>query len=159
MTLNVIFITSVTNAHFSRRITMRRIVMTMAAIIGCAMACWSQAYYEASGQTQVFTLTPGAKSGPASIRSGSFLHAKMISGIRVSATGGGIAITLPALRHGSADIALYNIAGRQMYRQRGYNGASLRLETRTFAPGVYSLIVRIDGQSYSRRITVTGKVK
>jgi hypothetical protein len=160
MTLNVIFITSATNAHFSRRINMKRIVLTVAAIIGCAMACWSQAYYEASGQTQVFTLTPGAKSGPAaSIRSGSFLHAKMISGIRVSATRGGIIIMLPALRQESADVALYNIAGRQMYRQRGYNGASLRLETRTFAPGVYSLIVRIEGQSYSRRITVTGKVK
>jgi hypothetical protein len=137
---------------------MSRIALTLTAIIGCAVACWSQAYYEASGQTQVFTLTPGAKSGPASIRNGSFLHAKMNGGIRVTATRGGISIILPAQRHGSADIALYNIAGRQIYRQHGYNGASLRLETRTFAPGVYSLIVRLDGQSYSRRCTVTGKV-
>jgi hypothetical protein len=130
----------------------------MAVFVGCAAACWSQTFYEASGQTKVFTLTPGAKSGPASIRDNFFPHAKMIGGIRVTASRGGISIVLPSLRHGAADIALYNIAGRQIYRLQGYDGASLRLETRTFAPGVYSLIVRIDGQSYSRRCTVTGKV-
>jgi hypothetical protein len=77
------------------------------------------------------------------------------SGVNLSVTRGGIVITLPAKQQGSADIALYNLAGRQIYRQRGYCGASLRLETQAFAAGIYTAIVRVDGNIYSRRFAVS----
>jgi hypothetical protein len=41
---------------------MRRIALAAAVVAGCAVASWSQLYYESSGQTAVFTLAPGAKA-------------------------------------------------------------------------------------------------
>jgi hypothetical protein len=134
---------------------MERIALATAVIITCTVAGWGQACYEASGQTAVFTLKAGAKSGPAAIREGPVLHAGLNSGISLTATRGGIVITLPALQRGSADIALYDLTGRQIYRQRGFNGTSLHIETKAFASGIYTAIVRVDGKNYSRRFAVS----
>jgi hypothetical protein len=131
---------------------MRRIAFTIIGIFGFAVAGWSQAYYEASGQTAVFTLTAGAKSGPAAIRGGSVLRTGKNSGISVTTTRGGILVTLPTLRSGTTDIALYDVAGRQIYRQHGYSGASLRIETQNFASGMYTARIQVDGLNYSRRL-------
>ena len=125
------------------------------ALLGFAMAGWGQQYYEASGQTAVFTLTPGAKSGPASIRGKAVLYSGTQSGIRIAIVKGGIVVTLLSQRHGQSDVAIYNVAGRQVYRQCGLSGASLRFDTRRFAPGMYNVLVRIDGQNYSRRFAVS----
>jgi hypothetical protein len=81
----------------------------------------------------------------------------MNSGINVTTFRSSIVVTFPALHRGSADIALYNIAGRQIYRQRGFTGTSLRLETRTFALGIYTFLIRANGQNYSRRVAVNGR--
>ena len=142
-------ISLITRSH-----SMKRIAITL-VILGCVVACWSQAYYEASGQTQVFTLTAGAKSGPVAIRKGSLMRTEKNSGINLAVTRGGIVITLPSLRRGSADISLYDLAGRQIFRQRGYWGASLRLATQTFPAGIYTAIVRVDGKNYSRRLAMS----
>ncbi len=133
---------------------MKRITLVTAAILTCAVACWSQTCYEAIGQTVAFTLKAGAKSGPAAIRGISVMRDRLYNGISVTTTRDGILVTLPSLQRGIADIAVYDVAGRQIYRQRGFNGTSLHLETRTFAPGIYAARVQVDGQNYLRRFAV-----
>jgi hypothetical protein len=127
--------------------------LTIIALI--AVAVWGQQYYEVSGKTQVFTLTPGAKSGPTAIRGGSVMSPGKNSSINLTVARVGIVIMLPAKQQGSVDIALYDIAGRQIYRQHGYCGTSLRLETKAFAAGIYTALVRVDGKNYSRRFAVS----
>jgi hypothetical protein len=125
------------------------------ALLGCAMAGWGQQYYEASGQTAVFTLTPGAKSGPSSIRGRVVSRTGPQTGIRTAMVKGGLVVTLLSQRHGQSDISIYDMAGKQVYRQRGFSGSSLRFDAHRFAPGMYNLLVRIDGQNYSRRFAVS----
>ena len=135
---------------------MRMIIFTIATMLGGAAAGWSQAYYEASGQTQAFTLAAGAKAGPSAIKRGSDVRSGPHYGLRVIFSRGGIVVTLPGMHRGSADIALYNIKGRQVYRQIK-NGPSLRLETPLLAPGIYNMLIRFDGLIYSHRIAVSGR--
>jgi hypothetical protein len=130
------------------------VAVTGAVLLGSAVAGWGQSYYEASGKTTVFTLTPGAKAGPAAIRGRAALLPGIGNGIRISTVNGGILITLSFQQHCLSDITVYNMAGRQTYRQRGFSGASLRFDTRRFAPGTYNVLVRANGQNYSRRFAV-----
>ena len=136
---------------------MRGIVLVSAILMACAITGWGQAYYESSGQTQVFTLAAGAKIGPSAIKSTPALRTGINNGISVGTSRGSIVVALPALHRGVADIALYDIKGRQIYRQSGFLGTSLRLETKAIAPGVYSMLVRVDGKSYTRRVAVNGR--
>ena len=137
---------------------MRQIALVVAAVIGCTVSGWSQSYYEASGRTAVFTLTAGAKSGSVAIRSGSAVtQVRSNIGVTVKTASSRIVVSLPALQSSSADIAIYTVAGKQIYRQRGYRGASLSLDSRQFAQGMYSVVVRVEGKSYSRRFAITGK--
>jgi hypothetical protein len=136
---------------------MKKIAVS-AAILCCAVACWSQAYYEASGQTQVFTLTAGAKGGwSTAIKDGPAVHAELNNGIRVKTLRSVVIVTMPSKQKESADISLYDIKGRQVYRQLGMTGTSMRIGTQSFAPGIYSMIIRAGGQSYSRRVAVYGR--
>jgi hypothetical protein len=136
---------------------MVRIAIIGAIIFGFVVSGWSQAYYEASGQTAVFTLAAGVKSGPAAIKGGFVARATGLNdGISVTTSRGGIVVVLPVIQGGSADIALYNIMGRQIYLQQEYNGTLLRLGTKAFVPGVYSILVHIDGKSYTRLVAVSG---
>lgn len=133
---------------------MVRIAIIGAIIFGFVVSGWSQAYYEASGQTAVFTLVAGAKSGPAAIGKGPDMQAVLNGGIKVTMSRGIIVVVIPVAYQKNANIALYDIRGRQVCRQQGYNGTSLQIETKAFAPGVYSMLVRVDGKSYSRRVAV-----
>lgn len=132
---------------------MRRIAMMITMVLCFAIIGWSQAYYEASGQTAVFMLTAGAKAGPSAIKSSPVVRTALNKGMKVSTSRGGIMIALPAFQ-GHADIALYDIKGRQIYRQQGLSGTPIRLETLTLASGVYSIIIRANGLNYTRRVTV-----
>lgn len=136
---------------------MRNIIVISFVIFSFSITCWSQAYYEASGQTAVFTLTAGAKAGPTAIKRSPEVHAALSSDIKVTMSRGGIVVIMPVAHQRSANIALYDIRGRQVYRQQGYNGTSLQLETKAFAPGIYNLLIRADGQSYTRRVAVYGR--
>ena len=127
----------------------------VAVVLGCTVPGWSQTNFQSSGQTAVFTLTPGAKAGPEAVLRGVAARASKANGVTIAVVKGGIVVTLPSLRHGLGDITLYDMTGRQAYRQRGFAGASLRMDARRFAPGMYNVIVRIDGQKYSRRIAVS----
>jgi hypothetical protein len=128
---------------------------TAAVVLVCAMAAWSQTFYEASGKTAVFTLAPGAKVGPDAIRDRAVSRPGTGRALTMASGKGFIVVTLSSLRSGLGDIALYDIAGRQAYRQHGLTSASLRLDTRRFAPGMYTVVVRIDGQNYSRRFALS----
>ena len=133
---------------------MRRIAIATGAMLCFAVAGWSQAYYEASGQTAVFTLAAGAKSGPAAIHNDPVVRTEAKRGVTVSMTRGALLIVLPVYQRGNAAIALFDIAGRRIYQRSGNSDKMLRLETLSFAPGIYSLLVRVDGMIYSRRIAV-----
>ena len=136
---------------------MRVFVWASAIIIACTVAGWSQAYYESSGQTQVFKLAAGAKVGSAAIKDVAANHLAMNNGISVLATRGSIVVTMPALQRGVADVELYDIKGRQIYRQRGINSTVVRFETKSFASGIYSVLIRGNGQIFSRMIVLNGR--
>jgi hypothetical protein len=133
---------------------MRRIAIAAALLLSLTVTGWSQAYYEASGQTAVFTLSAGAKSGPAAIHDDPVVRAEEKRGVTVSMVRGAVLITLPVHQRGNVAIALFDIAGRRIYQRTGDSEKMLRLETRSFAPGVYSLLVRVDGMTCSRCIAV-----
>jgi hypothetical protein len=135
---------------------MRRIVITSATVLCCIITGWSQAYYEASGQTTVFTLAAGAKAGPSAIKGSPVVRTALNREMKVTTSRGGIMVALPALQ-GHADITLCDIKGRQICRQQGLSGTTVRLENRTLAAGVYSIIVRANGQRYTRRVAVSGR--
>jgi hypothetical protein len=137
----------------------RRPVIKMACaaavVLGCAATGWTQTSFQSSGQTAVFTLTPGAKAGPEAVLHGVVVRPAKGNSVTIGLVKGGIVVTFPTLRHGLGDITIYDMSGRQAFRQHGFAGASLRLDARRFAPGMYNVIVRIDGQKYSRRIAVS----
>jgi hypothetical protein len=41
------------------------------------------------------------------------------------------------------------------FLRRGFDGTSLSLDTRVFGSGLYTVVVRQNGQSFSRRITIS----
>jgi len=133
-------------------------MMAMACAFGVmligAAAGWGQAYYSASGTTAVFTLTPGAKTGPAAIRQ-NLVRSEIGNPVAIASVKGYLVVSSSSQRHGLGDIALYNIAGKQVFRQHWLGAASFRCDTRRFAPGMYTVVVRVDGQNYSRRFAVS----
>lgn len=137
---------------------MKRIAVTVIVIMACAISGWSQAYYEASGQTDIFTLAPGAKTGHSGTQAAQTLHRVTVSNISITVARSGIIVALPSqLPRGSADISVSNVAGRQIYRQHGFSGRTLRFENGVFKPGIYAIRVCVDGQKYVRRFAITGQ--
>jgi hypothetical protein len=130
-------------------------VLACAAILYYAASSLCATFYEASGQTGVFNFAPGAKSGPSSLRNGAGMHSPMANGIRITRGKNLIGLTFSFLRRNAADIAIYDVTGKRAFRQRGFTGSFLRIDTRLFAPGLYSVVVRYSGQNYSRCFTVS----
>ncbi len=133
---------------------MKRITVMSTLVLACAAACWCQVCHDASGQTAAFTLKAGAKSGPTAIRAVA-ARGRGDSGLRVTTTGSGILVTLPAMERGISDVAVYDIAGRQIYRQRGFSGTSVHFEPQTLAAGIYTVRVQGDAKNYVRRFIVS----
>jgi hypothetical protein len=132
----------------------RKVIVT--AIAGAitlmgASGSFGQEFYEASGQTSIFKLAPGEKSTTSAIRNNASMKSTMENGITIAAMKGSIVVTILSERHGSADISIYDMAGRQLYRQNGLEGRVLRLDSRKFAPGIYNARIRINGRYYSHR--------
>lgn len=127
------------------------------ALITLAVSGWSQSYFEASNRTSVFTLTAGAKALPSAVKESRAFHSIQAAAPRIQPMNGHVLITLPigSFNRAGTDIALFDIKGRQVYRQNSMQGTSLRIETRSFAPGVYSMLLRIDGKSYSRLVPIS----
>jgi hypothetical protein len=135
---------------------MRNTIVHLLVFI-CVVAGWSQTFYESSSQTQVFTLKAGAKAGPTAINNSSISLPVINNGISVMTLKGSIVVKLPSFHSRSTTIALYDIRGRQVYRQEGITGSALRLDARSFAPGVYSVIFRADGKKFSRVVAISGR--
>lgn len=142
-------------SYFSRGNDMGRIAVFTIVMLCCVIAGWGQSYYEASGQTSVFTLANGAHSGWSAIHGGIQTQHGSQDGIHIAAAQRSIIIKISSQRTPTTDIAIYDMAGRLAYRQRGFHGSALLLDSRSFAPGVYNTVVLFDGQTYSRRIIVS----
>ena len=141
--------------HFSRGKDMGRIASITAVMLCCVASGRGQSYYEASGQTSVFTLAAGAHSGWAAIRGKAPANHEIQNVIRIAAAQSGIFITVSLQKGASADIALYNVAGRLAYRQRGFQGSILHLDSRILAPGVYNAVVRVGEKTCSHRLLIS----
>ncbi|MDD5673609.1 MAG: SUMF1/EgtB/PvdO family nonheme iron enzyme [Chitinivibrionales bacterium] len=74
--------------------------------------------------------------------------------LKITMSRSAIIMTLPASRSGQADIAIYNVSGRQVYKQQRISGASFRLDVRPLAAGMYNAVVKVDHQQFSRRFVV-----
>ena len=137
---------------------MRRIALIGVIAISTFVSGWSQvyqAYFDASGKTAVFTLKAGEKAGCFVVSTAVVqMVSNKTSSVKVATVSDGILVTLPTVKHGSADVALYDMCGRQIYRQCGVRAPALRLETRTFAMGLYTVTVRLDGKSHTCRFVV-----
>jgi hypothetical protein len=142
-------------AHFSRGKDMGRTVIITTVILCCVAFGWGQGYYEASGQTSVFTLAAGAHSGWAAIRGKARANHEIQNAIHIAAAQSGIFLTVSSQKGAISDIAIYTMAGRLAYRQRGLHGSALRLDARFLAPGVYNTVVHVGEQTYSHRIMVS----
>jgi hypothetical protein len=125
--------------------------VTIVLLIVAAGFC--QSYYEASGQSAVFTLAAGAKSGPAAVRD-QRLNRPMESGIGIVPAKGGLLVTVPLSQRGRTDVAVYTMAGRQMYRRHGLFESGLRIDTRQFGAGIYTVCVHAGGLNFSRRFAI-----
>ncbi len=124
------------------------------AALGFAATVAGQNYYAASGQTAVFGLTAGAKSGPAAIR-GNALSRLEPGRLVISAVKGAIVVTLSSPPRSPADIAVYDMSGKLVFHKLGFSGLIFRLDTSRLASGIYHARVRIDGQNLSRRFAVS----
>jgi hypothetical protein len=136
-----------------------RSVMIAAAIAGAATFVASvpasgQDYFEASGQTAAFTLQAGAKVGPSPVLRRTVSRTETGSDLRISALRNSLLVTLGSQRRAPVDIAVYSMAGRQVYLRRGFAGHAFCIDTRLMAPGIYNLSVRTDGLNFSRRFVV-----
>ena len=73
-------------------------------------AIWSQQYYEASGQTRVFTLTAGAKAGPSAVLPGSRIARSVAPHMQVTVQNG-VHISILGVQ-GQGRVSIYNLAGK-----------------------------------------------
>lgn len=125
-------------------------ICSIVILLGIAATSSSQNYFEASGQTKVFTLAAGAKSGPDAVRN---TPAPRLAGAHQAAIAlsrNSIIFTQPFQSGGLADVAVYNVAGRLVFRQTGIAGR-LFLDTRRFAPGIYQARLTSAGHDITRR--------
>lgn len=129
-------------------------LMASVAILCLSNACFGASFYESSGQTSVFTFAAGSKSGPLAIRNGRVTQFLNANPITISSVKRNV-ISFSLQLKGSCEIALYDISGRLAFLRRGFDGTSLSLDTRIFGSGLYTVVVRQNGQSFSRRITIS----
>jgi hypothetical protein len=128
-------------------------MILVAVILAYAVASWSQTRYEASGQTQVFTLTAGVKIGPTAINR-SISRMEKNNGINFEATMNRIVIMFSPIQPRRINIEIYNLSGHQIFQRRGYFGSSVCVETKAIATGIYTAIVCVDGKIFSHRFAV-----
>ena len=81
---------------------MNRVAMVTVAFLLCISASHAQQYYEASGQTQVITLTAGAKSGPTAIRRSTTNPIPAVKEMKIAQSSAGlITVSFPVTNHES----------------------------------------------------------
>jgi hypothetical protein len=129
---------------------MKRIALVITAVFGLAAACWGQAYYEASGQTQVFTLAAGAKAGwdvPATpVKASCSSHVDPSISILTHSGKNGTRVCVSG-RQEHSHIAIYNAAGQRLWNREVDKSVSPFAAAVRLAPGVYFARLSVNGQT------------
>jgi len=136
---------------------MIKISAVLSTILCFSFLCWSQAYYEASGQSQVFTLSAGAKSGPASIHQPLAKFIQTRNDVKFyQLHNGNISILLPNIPQ-LAKIAVFNVFGRQVFYSTYRFNDFICIDTRLYSFGMYTIVVAIGNHKISKHFLVFGK--
>ena len=106
-------------------------------------ALWSQQYYQASGQTQVFTLTAGAKAGPSAVLPGNRV-ARSVKPHMLVTTQNGVHISILGVQ-GQSRISIYNLAGKRVQSAETADASSLTLRS-DISNGVYIARLEVNGR-------------
>ncbi len=120
---------------------MQKLLLFLSCLPAIAIA---QQYYEASGQTTVFTLTAGAKAGPGS--SAVLYHAPLTpiaSPHMLVTVQNGIHIRIPGF-NGLGRVSIYNLAGTTI--QTAYIDGSSTVALRSVPNGVYFAQLEVNGR-------------
>jgi hypothetical protein len=129
---------------------MKRIALTVMAVFGLAALCWSQAYYEASGQTQVFTLAAGAKAGwevlATPVKASRSSHVDPSMSILTNWGKNGIRVCVNGCQERSR-IVIYNAAGQRLWNRDVDKSASPFAAAVRLAPGVYFARLSVNSQT------------
>jgi hypothetical protein len=133
----------------------RSVTLITLLLIAHVSTCRSQSYYESSGQTAIFTLKAGAKSGPLSTQSSSGSHYFSTRALSIANVNNNIVILLPSLLRGYADISLCDISGRQIFRKSAFGNMPVYFNKNTLMPGIYNVSVYVDGKALSRRFLIS----
>ena len=106
-------------------------------------ALWSQQYYQASGQTRVFTLTAGAKAGPSAVLPGSRI-ARAVQPHMLVNTQNGVHISILGVQ-GKGRISIYNLVGKRVQSAEIFSASSFALRS-DLSDGVYLARLEVNGQ-------------
>jgi hypothetical protein len=103
---------------------------------------FAQQYYEATGQTRVFTLTAGAKAGPSAVRKVSRATPSLKSPMVITMQNG-VHISVQDFQ-GIGRISIYNLAGKQVQSAK-INGKSMIALRSDLSIGVYYARLEVNG--------------
>jgi hypothetical protein len=106
-------------------------------------AVWAQQYYQASGQTQVFTLTAGAKAGSSAVLPGSRI-ARSVKPHMLVTTQNGVHISILCVQ-GQSRISIYNLAGKRVQSAEITGASSFALRS-DISNGVYVARLEVNGR-------------
>ena len=119
--------------------------MRACAVFLCLLPAmiFAQQYYQASGQTQVFTLTAGAKVGPVAV----LPHGRLTSSIAphmLVTMQNGVHLSILGVQ-GNGRVSIYNLAGKrvQIVEIAGNSSVALRSD---LSNGVYFARLEVNGR-------------
>jgi hypothetical protein len=120
---------------------MRKVFSILCFFALCASA---QQYFQASGQTGVFTLTAGATAGPGSSAVRYVKRVASVAPHMLVTTQNGIRIGVTGIR-GAGRIAIYNLEGRRV-QSADFSGASMVAVRPDLGNGVYFARLEVNGR-------------
>lgn len=103
----------------------------------------AQQYYQASGQTQVFTLTAGTKAGPSAVLPGSRIARSVASHMLIT-TQNGVHISVAGVQ-GQGRVSIYNLAGKRVQSAEVTGASSFALRS-DLSNGVYFARLEVNGR-------------
>jgi hypothetical protein len=106
-------------------------------------ALWSQQYYQASGQTQVFTLTAGAKAGPSAVLPRGRLTQSIAPHMLITIQNG-VHINIRGIQ-GQGKVSIYNLAGKKVQSAEITGASSFALRS-DISNGVYFARLEVSGR-------------
>jgi hypothetical protein len=104
---------------------------------------FAQQYYQASGQTQVFTLTAGAKVGPVAV----LPHGRLTSSIAphmLVTMQNGVRLSVLGVQ-GNGRVSIYNLAGKRVQIAEIADNSSVALRS-DLSGGVYFARLEVNGR-------------